>query len=64
MFKFIIALIKHLVWGDIVTDDKYNSRIDICNHCTDRCGTKCGICGCYLNKKAKWSTESCSKNKW
>ena len=64
IFKFIIALFKYLILGDKVTADKYNDRISICNQCTDKCGSKCCICGCYLNKKAKWSTESCPKNKW
>ena len=62
--RFIIALFKYIVWGDQVTSDKYNSRISICNQCSDKCGSKCCICGCYLKKKAKWSTESCPKNKW
>ena len=61
---FIIALSKYLIWGDHVTVDKYNNRIAICNQCSDKCGSKCCVCGCYLNKKAKWSTESCPKNKW
>jgi len=46
--RFIIALFKYIVWGDQVTSDKYNSRISICNQCSDKCGSKCCICGCYL----------------
>lgn len=64
IFKFIQALFKYLIWGDRVSVDKYNTRMSICDTCTYRCGTKCGVCGCYLTKKAKWSTESCPKNKW
>ncbi len=64
IFRFIIALFKYVIWGDQVTSDKYNNRISICNQCSDKCGSKCCICGCYINKKAKWSTESCPKNKW
>ena len=64
VIRFIIALFKYLIWGDQVTVDKYNNRILICNQCADKCGSKCCICGCYLNKKAKWSTESCPQNKW
>ncbi len=64
IFRFLKALIKYIIWGSQVTADKYNDRILICNTCSDKCGDKCCICGCYLNKKAKWSTESCPKNKW
>lgn len=64
IIRFIIALFKYIIWGDQVTSDKYNNRISICNQCSDKCGNKCCICGCYLKKKAKWSTESCPKNKW
>ena len=63
-FRFIKALIKYIIWGDQVTADKYNSRIAICDTCSDKCGKTCCICGCYLHKKAKWSTEECPKNKW
>ena len=54
IFKFILALFKYLIWGDRVSVDKYNTRMAICDSCTYRCGTKCGVCGCYLTKKAKW----------
>ena len=64
VIRFIIALFKYIIWGDQVTTDKYNNRMAICEQCTSRCGNKCCICGCYLNKKAKWSTESCPQNKW
>jgi len=64
VFRFIIALFKYIIWGDQVTNDKYISRIAICDVCSDKCGSKCCICGCYLSKKAKWSTESCPQNKW
>ena len=64
LIRFIIALFKYIIWGDQVTTDKYISRIAICDSCSDKCGSKCCIGGCYLNVKAKWSTESCPKNKW
>ena len=64
IFRFIIALFKYLIWGDQVDQAKYDSRIKICLSCNDRCGKKCCVCGCYINKKAQWSTESCPKNNW
>jgi len=64
LLRFLKALFKYIIWGDQVATDKYNNRLAICNQCSVRCGKKCCVCGCYLNKKAKWSTESCPKNKW
>ena len=62
--KFIQALIKYIIYGDPIDNDSYNKRLDICSLCEDKCGSKCCICGCYIKKKAKWSTEDCPKNKW
>jgi len=64
VFRFIYALIKFILIGDTVDDNKYNTRLVICDNCKDKCGRTCCICGCYIKKKAKWSTESCPKNKW
>ena len=64
IFRFIIALTKYIIWGNRVSVDKYNNRMAICKTCDERCGRKCCVCGCYLTKKLKWSTESCPKNKW
>lgn len=64
VLRFIKALFKYVIWGDTASDKVFNSRIKICEECRDRCGKTCCICGCYLNKKAKWTTESCPKNKW
>jgi hypothetical protein len=64
IFRFIKALIKYIFIGSQVEQREYDLRLEICSNCKDRCGKKCCICGCYLSKKAQWSTESCPKNKW
>jgi len=64
VFRFIKALIKYILWGEQVTQLVYDQRITKCEKCDDRCGSTCCICGCYLSKKAQWSSESCPKNKW
>ena len=64
VFRFIWALIKYMIKGDHVNQREYDTRLEICSNCKDRCGKTCCLCGCYLSKKAKWSTESCPKNKW
>ena len=64
ILRFILALVKYFFIGERVDRRLYDTRLEICAVCKDRCGNKCCVCGCYLNKKAKWSTESCPKNKW
>jgi len=64
IYRFIKALVKYLIWGDRVSTEVQNSRLSICNSCSDLCGKKCCVCGCYVNKKTQWSTEACPKNKW
>lgn len=64
VIRFIKALVKYLIWGEQVEQRVYDQRMMICTSCNDRCGNKCCLCGCYVSKKAQWSTESCPKNKW
>lgn len=64
IIRFLKALIKYIFIGNRVDHTVHNTRLEICSNCEDRCGKKCCVCGCYLNKKTKWSTESCPKNKW
>ena len=64
VIRFIKALVKYLIWGEQVEQRVYDQRMMICTSCSDRCGKKCCLCGCYVSKKAQWSTESCPKNKW
>ncbi len=64
VFRFIKALIRYIFIGETVSQRVYDTRLEICNSCSDKCGKTCCLCGCYLSKKAKWSTESCPKNKW
>jgi len=64
ILRFLKALAKYILSGKTVSNDVYKFRLNICNVCKDKCGKTCCICGCYINKKAKWSTESCPKNKW
>jgi hypothetical protein len=65
VLRFIYALYKYIIYGDTVDKLTYSNRISMCNSCEFLVGnSKCGICGCYVRKKAKWTTEHCPKNKW
>lgn len=64
MLRFVWALVKYILVGGRVSQEVYKDRLDICNSCEYLKGTQCGICGCYVKVKAKWTTENCPKNKW
>lgn len=68
IFRFIRALFRYAVYGHFKksTFKLYAERINICSGCKllNADNWTCGVCGCYLTKKAKWSTETCPENKW
>jgi len=66
VFRFIWALIKYIFVGRTVSNEIYHKRLDVCFSCKEliKSNNSCGICGCYVKQKAKWSTENCPKNKW
>lgn len=70
VIRFIKALWRYILYGNKVSFTEYVNRLNICRDCielnpdinADR--YTCKICGCYLTKKVKMSTEKCPKNKW
>ena len=49
-----------------VDTSTYYDRIHTCSRCPelDLIELECTVCGCPIEIKAKWKTESCPKNKW
>lgn len=68
IFRFIRALFRYAVYGHFkkTTFKNYVERLAFCSTCENmsKDNWTCKICGCYLDKKAKWSTEKCPENKW
>lgn len=66
IIRFLKAIIKYILFGNRTTIDEYINRLIICKDCTNFDNEKwsCRKCGCYLDKKAKMSTEKCPDNKW
>lgn len=64
--RFIKALWKYIWFGNRVSFVQYITRLMDCKYCTYLNHDKwmCGVCGCYVDKKAKMSTEKCPKYKW
>ena len=44
-----------------VTPDQYTRRLTTCKKCPHliKKSMRCGLCGCLLEHKAKWSTTDC-----
>lgn len=49
-----------------VEDKEYKKRLDICNECPqfDSLLTRCKVCGCFLQIKARLNKAKCPQNKW
>lgn len=66
IIRFIKAIIRYIRFGQRVSIDMYINRLILCKECEHFSNTKwtCKKCGCFLDKKAKMSTEKCPNNKW
>ena len=63
------ASVKYAASGfENVSDSRKRNRMDICKTCEFFGGSEdnptCGKCGCYLNVKTSWASESCPIGKW
>jgi hypothetical protein len=47
-----------------VSDDEYESRLEVCNACEHLDKGRCVLCGCSMKIKAKWAEQTCGMKKW
>ena len=66
VIRFIKALWKYILYGERVSVETYAKRIDECSYCEclNEDNWTCKKCGCYVKKKARWSTEKCPEDRW
>jgi hypothetical protein len=67
--NFAKASAKHVSNGmKSVTAQTKSNRLAICNSCPFKAGAEdnptCNKCGCFLNIKTGWASESCPIGKW
>lgn len=62
--NFLGALARFVAEPAFVAKEDYEKRLDICALCELRNGSRCSVCGCFLEAKAKPKTESCPLSKW
>lgn len=65
IFRFLKSLLRYIIYGNRVPFEQYVQRLNRCVECEDlnKDNWTCEICGCYVDKKLKMSTETCPKNK-
>ena len=64
VWKFATEVTEHVKGGmktvDVIT---YKKRMKSCLDCESYTESgQCGLCGCFMEVKAKWSSSSCPKN--
>lgn len=62
--NFLGAIGRFLSQPGFVEPEEYQKRLDVCALCPSRNGSRCSVCGCFLEAKAKPKTESCPLSKW
>ena len=65
--NFALAAAKFAAGGFIKSSKEvYSSRVLTCLACPNYVVNTddCNICGCPIELKASWKTESCPENKW
>lgn len=62
MNEFLIQLTTTGV--NVVSDDTYFERLDICNNCENKNLERCTSCGCTIKYLAASHEGSCPINKW
>lgn len=66
-YNLLKASYKRAVTGFKDVDEvTFYDRVHTCTRCDkfDYIEYECSVCGCPIETKAKWKTESCPKNKW
>ena len=66
IFRFLKSLWKYILYGKRVSFEMYCTRLSCCEYCPfmDKEKWTCTVCGCYVDKKTKMSTESCPRYRW
>jgi hypothetical protein len=67
--SFGMAAFRHMFGGfQTVEESGLEQRISICEACPSKLFDPdkriCNSCGCYVDWKARWATESCPKSHW
>ncbi|MCR5213008.1 MAG: DUF6171 family protein [Eubacterium sp.] len=56
--------LKRLHPEELVSDEVFERRINICKSCEYLLGATCNKCGCYVEFRANVKQGTCPKKKW
>jgi len=59
-----VGIVKVAAGVDRTRDGDLRTRLALCALCTSRRGTKCGLCRCYVEVKARVASEDCPAGLW
>lgn len=63
--NFTKAVAKHAMNGGLnVPKNVKKSRMDLCSGCEFLSDDRCSKCGCFVDSKTNWASESCPIGKW
>ena len=63
--RFTKAAVRHAADGMTeVASEQQAARLAVCQTCPYAANNRCGVCGCFLSKKAAWRSEDCPLEKW
>ena len=48
----------------LVSPEKAEERMQVCEHCDFLCGSTCRVCGCFIVYRANAKAGRCPKKKW
>jgi hypothetical protein len=61
IFSIAIGTFKNIFKLD---SELSSARLRVCNICTDRDNSRCGLCGCVLESKTRLKSAECPLGKW
>ena len=56
--------VKDVLTMNHVNEEEKRRRLSICDTCEHKKGSKCNLCGCFLNYKTKLTNSECPLLKW
>lgn len=66
-YNYLKAVSKRVLSGfENVNETTYYDRVHCCSRCPEFIHEhkECSVCGCPVETKASWKTETCPKGKW
>ena len=62
--KDLAKATKDMILKQYVDEETAEKRIEICLKCPHIHGNRCGLCGCFMRKKAALRSSNCPIGKW